>query len=320
MNDDADLNRAAWEIARRHYVDDESMTAIAASLGVSHSTVSRRLRRARDAGLVEIRVASSPDGPESVQRRLWERWNVRAVVVPSVSSPDEGAALDAVSATAARLILETLPSPALLGVAWGATMEAVSRKLPTQLVADTTVVQLNGAGNFHTTGVPYASELLRRFGDAIGARVEQFPAPAFFDDPATRDAMWRERSTRRILDLHSRLDVAVFGIGSPFAEARSHVYQGGYLNRVDVDQLKAERVVGDVATVFYRADGSSNDIPLNRRASGPSFAILRRARRRICVVHGLGKEAALRGALSAQLITDLVVDQRLGERLLRRTA
>lgn len=53
---------------------------------------------------------------------------------------------------------------------------------------------MNGAGNVETSGVDYAGDILNRFGSAISAEVQHFPVPAFFDDPQTREALWRERS------------------------------------------------------------------------------------------------------------------------------
>ena len=156
-------------------------------------------------------------------------------------------------------------------------------------------MQVNGAANTRTTGIVYASEILRRFGEAYGALVQQFPVPAFFDDPATKEALFRERSIRRVLDLHERMDVVVFGVGAPQAPVPSHVYSGGYLDPADRDELTSAGVVGDVSTVFYRADGSWRDIGLNARAGGPDLDTIKRAPRRICVVAGRGKAASLRG-------------------------
>ena len=155
----------------------------------------------------------------------------------------------------------------------------------------------------------YASEILRRFGDTYSGTMQQFPVPAFFDDPQTKQAMWRERSTRRILDIQERMDVALFGLGSPFSEVRSHVYAGGYLDPADYASLDASGVVGDVATVFFREDGSHHGIPLNERASGPDIDLIKRVPRRVCVVSGPSKVHSLRGALAAGLITDLIVDE-----------
>jgi DNA-binding transcriptional regulator LsrR (DeoR family) len=145
--------------------------------------------------------------------------------------------------------------------------------------------------------------------------VQQFPVPAFFDDPLVKEGLWRERSTRRVLDIQARLDIALFGLGSPFAEVPSHVYIGGYLDDADYRSLSEDRVVGDVATVFYREDGTWMDVALNARGTGPDFDRLSRVARRICVVSGAQKLPSLRGALAAGLVTDLVLDEVLANRL-----
>src|SRR5690606_5798692 len=160
------------------------------------------------------------------------------------------------------------------------------RSLTRKETHNTTFVQLNGAGNTQTSGVEYSTDILQRFGTAFGGQVQQFPVPAFFDDPLTREAMWRERSTQRVLDLQGKLDVAIFSLGSPDASVPSRVYVGGYLSDADYRSLSEDRVIGDVATVFFRADGSWADVALNARATGPGLDRLRRVPRRVCVVSG----------------------------------
>ena len=185
---------------------------------------------------------------------------------------NEAETLDRVAMQAARTIGPLVDSNAIIGVAWGSTLSAVSRHLTRKITHDSVIVQLNGAGNMQTTGITYASDIMRRFGSAYGARVEQFPVPAFFDHAATKNAMWNERSVQRILELQARMSIAIFGVGSVDADYPSHVYAGGYLDENDLDVLATSDVVGDVATVFFRADGSSDGIMLNERSTGPDLA------------------------------------------------
>ena len=301
--------RDALRAAHLYYVQDLTMDAIAHELHTSRSSISRLLSHARESGLVEITVHSPMELPSRIEQQILERYDVHAHVIPVPDHVSDVDRLDRVALSAARILNRYFDSNMVLGLAWGSTMSAMSRHLVPKPTHNSEIVQLNGAGNLRTTGILYASELLRRFGDAFGARVQQFPVPAFFDDPATKRAYWRERSTKRLLEVQERMDVALFGLGSPFAEVPSHVYQGGYLEPADYDALSRDRVVGDVATVFYRADGSTDGIALNDRATGPDFSVLRRAPRRVCVVSGRAKLASLAGALAAELITDLIVDE-----------
>jgi deoxyribonucleoside regulator len=301
--------RIALRAAHLYYVQHLTMETIARELATSRSSVSRLLSFAREAGLVEIQIRSPLDSSTELQQHLRSRFGVTVHTVPMPQYASDVERLERVAVTAAKLVEQFFGSDMSLGIAWGSTMSAVSRHLTTVSTRRSHVVQLNGAGNTQTTGIMYASEILRQFGDAFGARVQEFPVPAIFDDPATKEAMWRERSIRRVLDMQQRLDVALFGIGSPFSDVPSHVHKGGYLDPVDYETLESQGVVGDIATVFYRADGSWDDIEINRRSSGPRLDDLRSIPRRICVVAGRSKLESLVGALSAGMITDLVIDE-----------
>ncbi len=292
-----------------YYLQDLTMDAIARELRVSRSTVSRLLSTARETGLVQVQIRSPMDSAPELERAIRAKYRVDVHVVPVADSVNEVEVMERVCLQAARTIGPLVDSNAIIGVAWGATISAVSRHLTRKITHGSVIVQLNGAGNTQTTGITYASEIMRRFGNAYGARVEQFPVPAFFDQAETKKLMWRERSVLRILGLQERMTMAIFGVGSVDADVPSHVYSGGYLDEVDIDSLAASAVVGDVATVFFRADGSDAGIVLNERSSGPELALLRGVRRRICVVSGESKLNGLRGALAAGLATDLILDE-----------
>lgn len=307
----------ALRAAQMYYLQDMTMDAIARELQTSRSTVSRLLSTARDTGVVQIQITSPHERAPQLEQQIRRLFGVDAHVVPVTETGHEAEVLERVAIQAARTIGPLLGSNAIIGVAWGSTISAVSRHLSRKITHDSTVVQLNGAGNTQTTGITYASEILRRFGKAYGARVEQFPVPAFFDRASTKTAMWGERSVQRVLDLQSRMTTAIFGVGSIGSEIPSHVYSGGYLDQAALRTLAADEVAGDAATVFFRADGSDDGIEMNQRSSGPDFDVLRTARRRICVVSGESKINGLRGALAAGLATDLILDEVTARRLVQ---
>lgn len=308
--------RDALTAAQLYYLQDLTMDAIAHELHTSRSSVSRLLGHARETGLVEIQVRSPLDMPRQLEGDIRAQFGITAHVVPVPDQTSDVERLDRVALSAARILGGFIDSNMSLGVAWGSTMSALSRHLLSKATHNSTIVQLNGAANPRTTGILYASEILQRFGSAYGATVQQFPVPAVFDDPATKAALWRERSISRVVEMQKTLDTIVFGLGSPFAGVPSHVYIGGYLDEDDFAQLRATGAVGDIATVFYREDGSSDGIPLNDRSSGPSLDVLRGISRRVCVVSGESKLQTLRGALAAGLITDLIVDSGTARKLL----
>ncbi len=309
----------ALRAAQLYYLQDLTMEAIAHEMRMSRSSVSRLLSFARDSGLVSISIHSPQDARSTVESRLAQRFGVTAHVVPTPDRISEAERLERTALSAARLLAERVESAMTMGIAWGSTLSAVARHLPTKRTHDSRVVQMNGAANVRTSGIPYAGEILSRFGAAWSAAVHQFPVPALFDDPATKRAMWRERSVRAVLEIQERVSIFVFGLGSPHADVPSHVYSGDYFDDADRAAIARHGIVGDCATVFYRLDGSSDAIDLNERSSGPDLEAVRRIPSRFCIVSSLSKLESLRGALAAGIITELVVEESLARRLLEVT-
>ncbi len=317
--DDKSRLRLSLRAAQLYYLQDLTMDAIGHELKVSRSSVSRLLQMAKDRGIVEVKIHTPEDAPRRMANQIRAIYGVNAHLVPVADTASPIDRLERVALTAARMLTSFFFAGMTMGVAWGSTTDAVSRNLVPRPLKATRVVQLNGAGNTFTTGVTYSGEILRRFGEAFGATVEQFPVPAFFDDPAAKETLWRERSTKRILDIQSKMDVVLFGLGVSNAEVPSQVYSAGYLSQEDLKSLNENGIVGDIATVFYRADGSSNDIDLNRRSTGPSLDVIRLVPRRVCVVAGSSRIPSLKGALAGRYISDLIMDEKTAEELIQQS-
>lgn len=298
-----------YSAASAYYVQGETMEAIARRLGVSRSTVSRLLHQARDDGVVKISLAD-PAGPKSSVSATFGRiFGVRAHVVPVREGTGAVQRLDRVARTAGALISDVVDDSFVIGTAWGTTLAAVFDHLNQRDTSETTVVQLNGAMNAHTSGIPYVGGMVQRLADAVNGHIVHFPVPAFFDYPETREAMWRERSVQGVLAVQRSCDLAIFGVGSLQGTLSSHVYSAGYLDAGDMEQLQREGAVGDVCTVLIRADGTWRDISLNSRASGLNPTELQSIPRRFCVAAGVAKAIPLLGALRAHVATDVVVDE-----------
>ncbi len=329
----------AYEAASMYYVQGETMEVIAHHLRVSRSTVSRLLARARQEGVVRVTLVQ-PGGAGSLEGRMTQAFGVRTHIVPVREGTTEIHRLQQVASVAAAHMVDLIEALAeqagnggpqvqdpagsggegpvqgrgsggvVVGVAWGTTMSEVSAALPSRSVPGLTVVQLNGASDPVREG-PSAGEVLSRMRLSLGARTISFPVPAFFDHVATREAMWSERSVKRVLAVTRLASLAVFGVGALDAlngALPSQVYEGGHLTARDQAVLRRQNVVGDVCTVLLRSDGSWRDVTLNARATGPTPAQLSRIPRRLCVAAGTGKARALLAALRARTATDLIVD------------
>ena len=258
--------------------------------------------------MVRISVDERAGAASPEAKVLGDLFGIRVHVVSVRAAVSPADRRDQVARRAASLLADVARDGHTIGVAWGATMAAMAEHLPRRPLHQVTVVQMNGGVNRVGSGLPYVSEIMQAVGDAFDSDVVLFPVPAFFDHMATKRAMWQERSVRHAQHLLQTLDIAVFGVGSLTASLPSHVYSGGYLDDGERERLRAVGVVGDVATILLREDGSWADIAANQRATGIPPDVLARVGRTICVVADPQRASALVAALRAGVVTDLVVD------------
>jgi DNA-binding transcriptional regulator LsrR (DeoR family) len=308
----------AIKVARLYYYQNMTSEEIAQEMGVSRSTVSRLLTFAKKEGLVHIRITTPTREPFELEKKIVDYFKIKnAHVVPVPDIAGEAIWLDRVAHYTANHLNTLFGSEMLLGIAWGSSLSAISKHLLRKSTHNSQIVQLNGAGNTQSMGINYASEIIMRFAENYQARAHLFPVPTFFDYAGTKNALWRERSIKRLLNLQERADILLYSIGAVNAGIPSHVYSGGYLEENDYLELKREHIAGDIATVFFREDGTFDNIPLNKRACGPNLEMFQR-KHRICVVSGLAKVAGLFSALKGNLMAELIVDEPTARELVNK--
>ncbi len=311
--------RLAIKAARLYYYQEMTAAEVARELGVSRPTVSRLLAHARQSGLVEIRIHDPERAPQMIESELLKRFDLRAARVVAVPrNSGEEVWLEQVANFTASHLNGLIRSDMTVGIAWGNTLNAVSRALSPSHCARVDIVQLNGSGTTQSAVDGNLSGIYTRFAENYGGSPHFFPLPAFFDFPETKVALSRERLVMGWKRRVERADLLIYSIGSVLASQPSYVYGGGYLDKKDMSELKTQKVAGDIATVFFRNDGSFEGIPLNARASGPDLTVFRKAKHGLCVVSGLGKVAGLRAALQGHLIHELIVDEPTAHALLNQ--
>ncbi|QRZ60962.1 sugar-binding transcriptional regulator [Rothia sp. ZJ932] len=305
-----------YEVADLYYMQGLTMETIAARYQVSRASISRLLKDARAEGIVRISLNAEFRPKDNLAQKIMDRYKVRAQVVSVNASASPITRMQKVARVAAEVFDSCIVEGSVAGIAWGSTVTEVAKYLKKRPLKDVTVVQLNGAGNAHHTGIPYSGTILGSVAETYGAQMIHFPVPAFFDFAATKQAMWCERSIAGVLAVQKTVDVALFGIGAFGGAIPSHVYNGGYFDADELKKMRAQGVVGDICTLLLREDGTYADLDINARATGPTPAELAKIPRRVCAASGDHRVKALRGALRTGAITDLVVDAQLAHLLL----
>ena len=301
------------QVARLFFERQLSKMEIAARLGISRFRVARLIDDALADGLVRIEYRDIPADDRGLAAVLEERFGLDlcAVAISAADeATDEATTFNAVARLAAAVLHGLISSGDVIGVAWGSTVAAVVRELPTRSDPDLEVVQLAGSSARLDRGRD-AGELARVLADRLGATHRAIYAPTFVETAALRAALLREPEVADTVARFNALDLAMVGIGAmPTGDdgAASSLVRSGVLDDTEVLRLIELGAVGDLVVHPFDATGRFVAPDLAERAVAIGIEELRRVRRVVAVASGTRKAGAIRGALKSGVIRMLVTD------------
>ncbi|HEU0165210.1 MAG TPA: sugar-binding transcriptional regulator [Thermomicrobiales bacterium] len=300
-------------VARMYYLDGMGQSEIADIFGVSRSTVSRLLTTARERGIVRISVDEYDPRDHELEQRLTGRFGLRdAIVVRSI----EGQAPHvrrAVGYFAAPIVAQRIAAAGSVGVAGGRTLGQLIHFIEPQSHQDhLNVVQLMGTVGSAPSSVD-ASELSRTLARRFQGSFHTINAPAFMDDPRSRDLLLSHGQMRSVWGMFPTLDLALIGIGSledsVFAERN-------VLAANDLEILRAQGAVGEICGRFFDAAGQECHSQLRERVIGVELETLRSGKEVVAITAGSSRRVAIHAALAGGLVHSLVIDDRGAEAVL----
>jgi DNA-binding transcriptional regulator LsrR (DeoR family) len=211
---------------------------------------------------------------------------------------------------AAELLTEVLVDGDVLGLPWSRNVHAVVAALTS--LPRVEVVQLTGAialPDFDSSAV----DIVRRAARLSGGRAHVFYAPFVLDSKSSADALRRQRAVVEGLARASAVTKAVVGIGA-WQPGESTIHD--LLDDAEQRDLASRGVIGELAGVFFDADGKPLRPKVAARLITVSAENLARMPEVIAIVAGASKAAAVRAALEGGRVHGLVVDATLADVLL----
>jgi DNA-binding transcriptional regulator LsrR (DeoR family) len=300
------------KVARMYYIQGIRQQGITERLQVHQSTVSRLLKRAREANLVRFSVTTPPGIFSKLEDQLITSFALKDVVVVDGSSEEETLVRDLGAATAYYLETTTKPGTKMGISSWSRSLFAMVDALhPGDYCKGGNVVQiLGGVGN---VGVQQeAMYLAQRLATVIGASAILLQAPAVVASAEARRILSREPLVRQAVESFDNLDVALVGIGS-MEPSRLLASSGNVFSTEERAELTRLGAVGDICFRYFDAQGIPIKSSLMQRVIGIEPATLKSVERVVGVAGGKKKSQAILGALRGGWIDVLIIDRRTAE-------
>lgn len=311
MSERQDLAVTLIEVAHLYYEEGLSQQEIADRLGVSRSLIALYIKKAREQGIVQIQIRDPQNAFQNLALKLQERYSLKYADVVSSAHLSSLLTRRALGNAAAQYLDRNLQDGDVLGLAWGRTIMEVVNLLAPGKPRRIEVVPLLGESS-HTGSYTQLNQIVLQAARCFSGTPYFLPVPMLVGSKELRDALLQDPSTREVSSRWERITYACVGVGAvPPAEG-----QVVYIGQENLSDLIEQEAVGDVCARYFNQQGQFLDTEFNDRLLGISLEQLHHARNVIAVAVGIEKAKAVRGALSANLITHLFVDEALAEILL----
>jgi DNA-binding transcriptional regulator LsrR (DeoR family) len=173
------------------------------------------------------------------------------------------------------------------------------------------VVPLMGESSYAGT-YSQVNQMVLQFTRYFGARPYFLLAPLVVSSIHMKNELLEDISIREAVECWERLTYAFVGIGA-LPSTEGHIL---YLADEYGARLTKAGVVGDITSRFFKEDGQFIQIDLHERILGIEIEQLKRVKNVLAAACGVDKVRATHAALRTGLITDLFVDEELGNALL----
>lgn len=303
------------QVASLYYKDNLTQDKIARRIHTSRSTVSRLLRQAREAGVVEIIVHYPWKTVPELERDLITHFHLDHARVLAGRGLPYAEVLRRLGELAADYVESILAEDTILGISWGTAVYSTIQALRPDSKMPITVVQMLGAAGTDDPQID-GPDLVRQLSGVFGGEPRYLHAPLIVEEAQLREMLQHEPRIRETLSLAQQVDIALVGIGALVPEL-SNLLRGGYLSREELDGLQEQGAVGDICARHYDCQGQVLDIELNRRIVGIELEALHGIEQVIGVAGGEAKAETILGALRGGHVNVLVTDDVAARKVLR---
>ncbi len=310
--------RLMAKVARMYYDQGIRQQEITERLNIHQSKVSRMLKRAREANIVRISVATPPGVFPDLEEALESKFHLKEAVVIDSDGEEERIVRD-LGAAAAFYVETTIKPEMIIGISsWSRSLFSMVDSLhPSNSGIDGKVVQiLGGVGN--ASNQHQAMLLAQRMAGLIGASPVLLQAPGVVGSAEARAVLVKDSTVQEAARLFGKLDLALVGIGS--LEPSSLLASSGNIFSVEERRLlRRSGAVGDICFQFIDKHGLLVASSLMKRVIGIDLPTLKATPRIVGIAGGKSKLPAILASLKGKWINVLITDRYTAEKLISTT-
>jgi len=295
-------------IAEYYYLAGLSQAKIASRLNLSRSYISRLLKKAREAKIVEIYVNRPiPTVPE-LERRIITAYGLKDCIVVAGSDVDPDVSLQQAGKAAASYICNILDPSHTVALAWGTGVKAIVDSIQSGQARAKWVVQMFGGLGAKNNDISGAA-LVARLAGKLNSEFQLLHAPWIVESKELAQALKAQPDVASTLERARLANIACVGIGATGQGSSLMLFNRTYLTTEELKELYEANAIGDICARVFDPSGTPCDLSFNSRIIGLDLPTIQQIPIVIGIAVGSHKGPAITAALKGRLINVLVTDR-----------
>lgn len=307
-----------------YYISQKSQSQISRELGISVTTVSRLLKKAKDEKIIEFVIRDPLVQCIEMEEELENTLGISEVIIAPALHLEDGMNMDVdpdnvkklVALEAARYLQRIIKHNDVVGFTWGSTVYQMINYLNPAQKVDAEFVSLHGS---LANSVPEwdVRTLVDRIAKAFSGKKYTLLTNTLMSSKETVELLKQEKNIALVYQMFERVNIAVNGIGVFYPKTTTVLARPDYLPSEDLQELKEKGVVGDIAIRFFDKEGKECDTSLKDRTISIDFDVFRQIKNKVTLASGAEKAFAVYSAIKGGLVDTLIIDSNLGSALLQ---
>jgi len=294
------------KIACYYYKLGMTQDEIAKKMCISRQKVNRVLKKCLEERIVKISIEGyAYDGIEA-EVKLETLLGIDRMII--VDGPDK----ESIGNASAAFLKGMIKDNDIIGFSGGKALSSIVDNLKPVDAKNLSVTQLVGILNINGE---YGSSdyIVRKAAEKLSAKPYFIYAPMVLDNKLLRDSLLKDDFYKDVFSAMKSCTIAMVLIGG--MDHISSLTENRFISEEEVQELKDNKVVGEVCTHFFDIDGNIVSSTINSRVLSIDIDSYKKIPLRVGIASGYESLKAIIGAARSGLINVLITDYETSEML-----
>lgn len=300
------------EVARLYYKENKSQAEIGKLFNISHSTISRMIKEAREEKIVEVIIRYPFKTLPSLGQAIKNRFGLKeAYIIPSTGNSYREL-ISSLGKLAARTLEKHLEDGMTLGLSLGMAVATTVKHVQISHPMHVRVQRLQGATeNELMEGTDLAQILSAQLGNDSAI----IPSPWIMKNVEACQLILQEPSIAEAIHAAENADIGLVGMGTLNPDY-STILRNNLITIEEINELKLAGAAGEICGKHYDINGNLLDVSYNKRTVSIQIQKLADFKTVIGVAGGEAKAKPILGAIKGGFINVLITDSDAARKVL----